>query len=308
MELIPRGTKIDFMGFAKIPITISILVIIGTFYLWFSLGETKYGVDFKGGNEFVVEFKTPTDSGAVGKSLTDAQIKDPIVQAFLGSNQFSVRIGGDIEAKVAKTSVENALKAVYKDQFQIVKTDFIGPTIGAELRYKALLATVIALIGIALYVGFRFEAAFAVGALASLFHDVIASTGIYLLLGHEFSMGTVAAALTVVGYSVNDTIVVFDRVREEILKSDKFDPVQIFNYAVNFCLGRTIVTTMIAWFAVITLWLFGGKSIEDLNLFLVVGVFCGGYSTIFIAAPCVLMWERFRSGKPAGAGSAAKAA
>ncbi len=226
-----------------------------------------------------------------------------IVQSFeLGSNEFSLRLGGAEDPKAVKEKVSTALKASYQDKFEILKTDFVGPTVGKELRRKALIACLIGLVGILLYVGFRFEASFAVGAVVALFHDVIIAMGIVLAAGHEVSMGTLAVALTIVGYSVNDTIIIFDRIREEILKRKDFELIPLFNEAISCTLSRTIITSILTLFSALALYLLGGGPIEDISLFLVVGIVVGTYSSIFIASPLVLAWEWVRGpGKPAAA-------
>ena len=300
MELISRNIKIDFLGKALVPMLLSLFLVLASFYVWYAQGETKYGVDFKGGNEFLVKITGQTDSELLRKALDVGHVDNAIVQSFEGTgDEYSVRVGGEQESKVTKGAVEAALKSAFADKYQILKSDYIGPTIGAELRSKALIAMIVALIGILIYVSYRFEFAFALGAVIALFHDVIVAMGGYLLAGHTLNMGTVAAALTIVGYSVNDTIVIFDRVREEILKNRDFDLATVMNGAINFTLSRTIVTSVLTLFSAFALLIWGGGAIADLSLFLVVGIVAGCYSTIFIASPIVLYWERFRTRKHA---------
>lgn len=298
MELVSPNVKIDFLRNAKLPLLMSFLLIVGAVYMWFSTGDSKFGVDFKGGNEYVVSFVEPTSSDAVRAALQTANLENLVVQSFEGgANEFSIRVGGGQDSKVVRDAVDSGLRAKFSDKYQIVKADFIGPTIGVELRKKAIMATILALIMILCYVAFRFEFAFALGAVVALFHDVILATGVYIAAGFTLNMGTLAAALTIVGYSVNDTIVIFDRVREELLKQKDFDLVDLMNGCINATLSRTLITSLLTLFSAAALLVFGGGAIADLSLFLVVGILAGCYSTVFIASPVVLAWERFRTRK-----------
>lgn len=295
MELIRTDINIDFLGKAKYAITFSVLTTIASFYIWFAKGEAKYGTDYVGGHEIVVEVKEG-DSEKIRTALAKGGFEEAIVQSFeADSGQYSVRIGGSEDSKIVREKVENALKAAFADKYSIKKTDFVGPTVGKELRSKAILAVVVSLFGILAYITIRFEFAFALGAVVALFHDVILSMGIYLLIGHTITMGTLAAALTIVGYSVNDTVVIFDQVRDEIFKRDKFDLGELMNQAVNQMLSRTIITSGLTLFSVLALLIFGGGAIRDLSAFLVVGIITGTYSTVFIASPVALMWQNYRT-------------
>jgi preprotein translocase subunit SecF len=201
--------------------------------------------------------------------------------------------------------VLNAVKAAYSGQeIRVLKTDYVGPTVGEELRKKALWATVAGLVFILLYLTFRFEFAFGLGAVVAIFHDVTVSIGIYLAAGFTINMGTIAAALTILGYSVHDTIVVFDRVREELNHRKSFVLSELLNDCINSTLSRTLITTMLTIFSVAALLIFGGSTIADMSFFLLVGLISGTYSTVYIAAPVVLAWEHFR--KPLARSAAAR--
>lgn len=293
MELISRNVNFDFLRHSKIPLLISIVFMIGSLYLWFSLGDSKYGVDFKGGHEFVVRLPGVESTETLRKLMEEHKIEGATVQRFeIGSQEYSLRIPGSGESKEVRSQVEAALKSAFPDKHEIVRNEFIGPTIGRELRNKALVATLISLLVILAYVSYRFEFAFALGAVVALFHDVIVAMGFYLWVGFPVNMGTLAAALSIVGYSVNDTIVIFDRVREEILKNKNFDLIDVINRSINFTLSRTIITSLLTLFSALALVLFGGGAIADLSLFLFVGIVAGCYSTIFIASPVVLLWDK----------------
>lgn len=284
--------QIDFLGKAPIAITFSLVFVVLALYQWFSKGEEKFGTDYRGGAEIVVA--VDSDSAAVRKSLTDAQVKDPVVQAFHtgGNNEFLIRID---ETNNPKQVVLDALsKSFGGDKVTIVKSDIVGPTIGAELREKALIATIISLLIIVIYVSVRFEFAFALGALVALIHDVIVATGIYLLAGHTINASTLAGALTIIGYSVNDTIIIFDRVREELFKRYDADLKVIVNEAINAMLGRTIITSVLTLFSAIALYALGGGALADLSFYLIFGIIAGGYSTIYIASPVTMAVVNYR--------------
>lgn len=303
MEVLSSKTNIDFMAYRWHAYVVSAVLIIGTIALWFSKGEEKYGVDYKGGHEFVVEIKGDADSEKIRKALSAAKFQDAVVQSFeIGSSQYSIRVGtesGMGDAKAVRENLEKALKDTFPNQVTMLKTDYVGPTIGAELRRKGLIAIVFGLIAILIYISVRFEFAFALGAVVAVFHDVIVATGGYLLAGLALNGASLAAALTILGYSVNDTIVIFDRVREEISKRKEFDLVEVMNAAMNAMLSRTIITSFLTLASAISLLALGGGAVKDLSLFLVVGVMAGCYSTIFIAAPIAVAWDNYRMRKRA---------
>ncbi len=290
-------THIDFLAKAKYAFLFSGILIIWAIYLWSASGSGKYGIDFKGGFEFVVKVPTGVTSEQVRAALEKNKFEDVAVQSFeLGSSEYSIRLPGEEANETAAKSaaVTEALKEV--GGAEIIKTDYVGPTVGIELRNKAFLSLGLGLLGMLIYIAIRFEFAYALGAVAALFHDVIICCGFYLLAGHTLNMGTLAAALTIVGYSVNDTIVIFDRVREEMAKS-KASLAQVMNESMNLMLSRTIITSLLTFFSALSLYLVGGGAISDLSWFLVVGILSGCYSTIYIAAPVVLAWDNYRNRK-----------
>jgi preprotein translocase subunit SecF len=298
MELISPKLKVDFIGKAKFAFLLSFLMLAYSGYVWFSQGDAKYGIDFKGGHEIIVKVMGGADTGSVRKALGGAGFESLVVQAFESNNaEFAVRLSGEQgDASEIRSRVVEALKGNFPDGVEMMGSDFVGPTIGLELQKKALTAVIIGLLGMLLYITYRFEFAFALGAVAALTHDVIVCMGIYLLAGHTLNMATLAAALTVVGYSVNDTIIVFDRMREEMYRQQKtFDLVELMNYSISATLSRTVITSLLTLFSALALLVYGGGAIADLSLFLVAGVIAGTYSTIFIASPVALAWENFRT-------------
>jgi preprotein translocase subunit SecF len=292
-ELISSKVSIDFMGKRRICALLSTILVIFSLYKFVESGDTKYGTDFSGGYEFLVTFSGNQDSQAVRNGLAAQQLPDARVQAFQGTtNQYSIRLGEVGEAGAVRAKVEGALKAAFGDAAKIEKTDYVGPTVGNELRRSALIAVTLSLIGILLYIAIRFEFAIGVGSIVALAHDVIITTGIYIISGHQIGMATLAGALTIVGYSVNDTVVVFDRVREERKKRRNYDIAQVVNEALNFTLSRTVITHVLTFFSALALYIIATGEIKDLSLYLCAGIVCGAYSTIFIVSPIVVMLEK----------------
>ncbi len=299
LEIIGK-TNIDFLGRRHYAYVFSLLLTAFSVYMWIARADNRYDIDFEGGHEMVIKISEGADSEAVRAAIQKQGVGDAVVQAFeVGrSDEYSIRVGGKAEdAKPLRDKVMAAIKESFAGKGEVLKTDFVGPTAGKELKQKAFWAMVLALLGIAAYVTVRFEFAFALGALVSLAHDVVVATGVYLFAGHNINMAAVAAALTVVGYSVNDTIVIFDKVREEIFKRKDYDLITLMNDCCNMMLSRTIITSGLTFFAALALYLFGGGAISDLSLYLSVGVLTGTYSTIFIASPVVFTWEAFRAKK-----------
>ncbi|MCB0318055.1 MAG: protein translocase subunit SecF [Bdellovibrionales bacterium] len=293
MELISSDLKIDFIGKSKFALLLSFVLAIASIYIWVSRGEDKYGIDYKGGHAIVVQVPSSASSENIRSALKTADISGAIVQSFEEADgQYSIRLGGSLEeTETIKSKVKDSLSKFLSADVKILQTDYVGPTIGAELRKNALIATIIGLICILIYISFRFDFSFALGAVVALFHDVIIGIGIYLACGHMINMATLAAVLTIVGYSVNDTIIVFDRVREEMMKAKSFDLDELLNRSINSTLSRTVITSLLTLFSALALLLFGGGAIADLSLFLVIGIIVGTYSTFFIASPVARAWE-----------------
>ena len=308
-ELISTNAKIDFMGKRFVCMLLSLLAFAGSVYIFLQQGNAKYGTDFLGGSEFLVSFNGDFNSEKIREGLAAQNLEGARVQAFQGaSNEYSIRLGdtGDVDAVRGK--VDSALKAAFGDAYTIQKTDYVGPTVGEELRQSALWAVGLGILGMLIYIAIRFEFAVGVGTIVALVHDVVIATGIYLLSGHIIGMATLAGALTIVGYSVNDTVVVFDRVREQRNKRKGASLVEIVNEALNFTLSRTVITHLLTFFSALALYVFADGDIKDLSLYLCAGILLGSYSTIFIVSAVVIMLEGKKYPEKAqGAARAAKA-
>ncbi len=302
MQIIKENTDYDFLGKRRFFIVLSLLLNLMAFILWFTTGDEKYGVDFRGGTELIVRFNEVVTAGELRESLKAGGFLEAIVQAFENSDRdFSIRLALDQSQAEKKEQVRAILQGLKPGGYQLLKEDYVGPIIGEQIRKDAITALVLSLIAMQIYIGLRFDWRFGAGGIFALFHDVIITVGICLLAHKEMSAGILAALLTITGYSINDTIIVYDRVRENLTKSFKAAGgkkkgstevpsklIDIMNLSVNETLSRTILTSMTAFFVVTTLWLFGGGAVSDLSFALMVGIVIGTYSSIFIACPIVL--------------------
>jgi preprotein translocase subunit SecF len=288
-----RETKIDFLGKRRIAYIISAAaIVIGLISLIFH-GGIKYSIDFTGGTSLQIAFEKPIDAGDIRGSISElgfskAEIKKIGMES---NNEFFIRVEQIGEGAETSEMIEAKLTEAFPDNpYDIRAVTEIGPKIGSELRQAAILAILISLLGILIYVSWRFEFKFAVGAVIALFHDVLITLGIFSLLNLEISLAVVAAFLTIVGYSLNDTIVVYDRIRENLKTYRREKYQNILNISINQTLTRTIVTSLTTLIVVLVLFLFGGSVIHNFSLALIIGVLIGTYSSVFVASPIVLEW------------------
>jgi preprotein translocase SecF subunit len=285
------NASFDFIGKRKIAGILSILVIAGTWGLFAQKGDANLGVDFTGGTVITFEFDQKQDQDTVRSALAEVGFDTANVayQASLDGEEFlEIKVGASGEEAEPALNAVKALEGNYRD----VKNDSVGSQIGEELKNKGIKAIIFALIGIIIYISIRFEFAFAMGAITALAHDVLITVGIYCALGHELSMPIIAALLTIVGYSVNDTIVVFDRIREDLKLVKGKSYKEIANLSINQTLTRTVLTSFTTLLTVIMLLVFGGGAVKDFALALCIGIMVGTYSSIFVATPVVLLWHK----------------
>jgi len=317
MSLVKPDTHVPFMNWRAISGTLSAVLVvagIGLFTMKLNSGD-MLGVDFTQGTNvrMALQSDTTIQEDDVRKALNGAGFDGPQVQHIISDtteNEFMVRVGdvslpaleGD-EAKTVSEVIHTALAPLVGDNpdnviFESVKT--VGPAVGAQLRADALWAIIWSLLFIVLYIGYRFHLKFAVGAVVALVHDVLITLGVFALFGREINLAVVAAILTIIGYSLNDTIVVFDRIREDLEqfkgRGKKF--AEIVNIAINSTLSRTLLTSITTLFVVVVLFIFGGADIEDFAFALMVGVIVGTYSSVFVASPVVLAWDHYFSRGP----------
>ena len=267
-----------------------ILVGIGSLVIQ---GGPKLGIDFTGGTSLRLQFEKGVSIGEVRSAIASLGIGNAEIKNFGNSTDILIRVQ---EQENSAAGITDAIKAelskVFPDNQYVERSkDSVGPKIGAELRTKTVTSILIALLGILIYITWRFEFKFAVAAIVALFHDVIITLGVFSILQLEITLPIIAAFLTIVGYSLNDTIVVFDRIRENLKLLRRDDYVRIVNTSVNQSLTRTIITSMTTLIVVVILYFFGGSVIHDFAFALIVGVLIGTYSSIFVASPIVVDWE-----------------
>jgi preprotein translocase subunit SecF len=295
VTLVPIGTKIDFMRFRKIAgVGSSLLVLLSV--LFFAILGLNYGIDFRGG--ILIEIRTPAaaDMADLRKRLSGLGLGEVQLQAFGNETDVLIRVerqpGGEKGQQIAVKAVKDALG----DGVDYRRTETVGPKVGGELIEAGIIAVLAALGAMLLYIWFRFEWQFGVGAVVALTHDVILTIGIFALLGLEFNLSTVAAILTIAGYSINDTVVVYDRVRENLRKYKSMELDALLNLSINDTLSRTILTSVTTLLALFALFLFGGEVIKGFSFAMIWGVIVGTYSSIWIAVPLLVYMKLQRGG------------
>jgi preprotein translocase subunit SecF len=292
-----KETHINFVDKRKIAFLLSLTAVIIGIGSLIVQGGPKYGVDFTGGTSIQLKFEKSITAGELRSALgtvglADAEIKRIGLET---DNEFIIRVEQQAEGAELSQTIEQALSSQLPDNpFDVRSVVEIGPKIGGELRRAAILAVLISMLGLLVYISWRFEFKFAVGAIVALFHDVLITLGVFSVLGFEITLSVIAAFLTIVGYSLNDTIVVYDRIREnlKVLRRESFP--RLINVSINQTLSRTIITSFTTLVVVVVLFIFGGEVIHQFAFALIVGIFVGTYSSIFVASPIVLEW-RLRS-------------
>ncbi len=278
--------NIPFVKIRKIAYALSILVIAGGMVLFMQRGEKNYGVDFTGGTLQQFKFTEVVPVTEVRNVLSSAGLGESAIQQFGEGKEIIIRsFSGKTE------EIISGLRERFgPESFEVMRVETVGPAVGEDLRRAAIKALIFAMIGMCLYISFRFEFRFAVTAIIALIHDVLVSLGMIALTGREISLPVIAALLTIVGYSINDTIVLFDRIREDRKFMRKAGQEEIINTSINQTLSRTVLTSLTTLVVVLALFIFGGTVINDFSFVLLVGVIVGTYSSIFIASPLLIDW------------------
>ena len=285
MQLLNLKSTIRFMSGRKLAMAFSALLILASIGSFMVKG-LNFGLDFTGGTAVEVGFSQPADLAKVRKVLIENGFADASVQLFGSSQDVLVRLaprGDDVKAEVLGNQLVTALKKA-DESVVMRRIEFVGPSVGEDLKEQGGLAMLTALICILIYVAFRFEWRFAVGAVAALFHDVILTMGLFSILGLEFDLTILAAILAVIGYSLNDTIVVSDRIRENFRKVRIDDTLEIINISLTQTLNRTLVTSITTILVLIALFVWGGQTIHGFATALLFGVFIGTYSSVYVAS------------------------
>lgn len=287
-------TTIDFMGKRTMAFVFSgILVFIGLVALiQIGRGQANLGIDFAGGSAVQLKFDKPFAIESIRKILESNGLGNAELQEFVSENKLLIRVktSNTIEEKVAERAVATLGKEMPDNTFTVESTTEIGPTIGRKLQQDAMIAVLISFAGIILYIAVRFRFVFGVAAALATFHDVLAVLGLFYLLDKEITLLVVTALLTLAGYSLTDTVVVFDRIRENLRNRRREPMEQVINGAVNQVLSRTIVTSLTVVLVLIPLVVAGGEVLHDFAMALLVGVIFGTYSSIFVASALLLIW------------------
>lgn len=287
LHIIPHDTRIDFMRTHKIAFVLSVLMVVGSIVLLATKG-LNYGIDFAGGILIEVRSDQPADLSKLRDQLGALNLGEISLQEFGSPNDVLIRLprqnGGEPAQQVAITKVRESLG----ETWQYRRTETVGPKVGEELVQGAVLAFVLAMLGIMAYIWFRYEWQFGFNALLALFHDCITTLGLFSLLGLQFDLNIVAAVLTIAGYSVNDTVVIYDRIRYDLRRYKTMNLRDLINQALNTTLSRTTVTSGLTLLSVIALYFFGGEVMHGFALAMIWGIVIGTYSTICVAVPLLL--------------------
>ena len=291
-----QNANYDFIKWRWHALALSAVIVIAGFAYAATRG-IPLGIDFSGGTIVVVQFQKPVSDDQVRNALVASVPGEHVIQAYgdPDQNQKQIRLpmtdaseqGASLEA--GSRAIVDALDKAGLRPFEVINQELVGPVIGADLQRKGLLATLFSILGITAYIALRFRPAFALGAIAATFHDILVTLAFLFFMGYDLSLNVVAALLTITGYSVNDTIVIFDRVREN-QRSNRRDSLEtIVNRSVNQTLSRTVITAGTTFLSVLALYLFGGEVLEGFAFTMLVGIVSGTYSTVFIAAAIALL-------------------
>jgi len=289
MELLAKTTRIDFIGKRKIAMVLSIVLLLVSVYSLVTR-NLNLGIDFSGGTKVELYYQSEVSVIELRDILAAGGYGDAVVQHFGSQRDVLIRVPLTEQTSDDKvsTKIVELLAASSVGSGEVRSVEFVGPTFGRELFEKGILALIYALIGVMIYVAFRFEWKFSLGSVAALIHDVVITVGVFSVLQLEFTLPVLAALLAVIGYSLNDTIVVFDRIRENFRKVRETETEEIMNISINQTLPRTILTSLTTLLVLVALYFFGGEALSGFALTLIIGVLIGTYSSIFVASPTVL--------------------
>jgi preprotein translocase subunit SecF len=299
-SIVPANTNFDFVGRRRFAYPLSVLLIVLSLGAFFVQG-LNFGIDFRGG--ILIEIKTdgPANVGELRNMVGGLNLGEVQVQEFGAADDVLIRVQQQDGAEAEQLQAINIIKDALGDTVvEYRRTEFVGPTVGAERISSAIWAVLLAIGAILVYIWFRFEWQFGVGAVIALTHDVLTTIGLFAITQLEFNLATVAAILTIAGYSINDTVVIYDRVREELRRYKKLDMHALLNLAANRTLSRTFMTSVTTLIALVALAMFGGTIIRDFALAMIWGVVIGTYSSVFVAVPALLALNLSRESLSAG--------
>jgi len=292
LRLIPSNTNIDFLSIKKFAFLFSILVISGTFLSLF-LNNLNYGIDFKGGILLEVRAKNYEKSNIneLRNKVLTLKAGEISIQKFGKEGDYLIRIQKQEGDQKQQIAMIEKVKLLIDNDYSIRRSEFVGPTVGDELKVAGIYAVSLSLLAIMVYIWFRFEWQFSIAAIIALIHDVISTVGLFSFLQLEFNLATIAAILTTAGYSINDTVVIFDRVRENLRRYKSKDHYYIYNKSINETLSRTVITSVTTLIALFIIFFFGGAVLSDFALAMIWGVLIGTFSSIFVAVSILTFFD-----------------
>jgi preprotein translocase subunit SecF len=300
-----RGVNVDWLGkkwyFLAFSMIFSVAGIIAMGWNWTHIGSpVPLGVDFRGGTQVQVQFAQAPDANKIRSAMVAAGIKDASIQNYdqASSNEVLISLPeqhDETSLDVGQKQIVDALQTHYDNKFTVRNVQVVGPTVGKQLEKQAGLATLYSMAGMLVYLWFRFQLIYGVAAVVACFHDTLITVGFFALTGQEISLTVIAAILTLVGYSMNDTIVVFDRIRENLRLSRRESLPDVVNRSINQTLSRTVLTSGLTFLTVLSLYIFGGRVLHGFSFALVVGILIGTYSSIAVAAPMLVAWQEWRA-------------
>ncbi|WP_109124839.1 protein translocase subunit SecF [Dyella sp. C11] len=299
MEIFNHNANVNFLGMRKFSVGLAILLMVASVVL-ISVKHLNYGLDFTGGVSLVMDYDQPVQVGEVRDALEKGGMEHALVQSLGGTKEVSVRLqpkddpnsgvadGGKVNLDKIAEDVTKVLQVARPDA-KLKSRDYVGSAVGEELRSDGIVAAIVVVLGIGLYLGIRFEWRFAVAAIATEAHDALVTVGIFALTQREFDLTVLASVLAVIGYSINDKVVVFDRVRELFRLARKAEPEEILNRSINNTLSRTIITALFTGITMAALYFFGGPAVHGFAITMLIGIVVGTLSSIFVASP-ILLW------------------
>jgi len=287
LDFLPHGTKFPFISFRKLSFALSSLALLASIGL-FTVKGLNYGIDFRGGTLVEIQTEGAADIGSLRSKLGSLGLGDVQIQQFGAPTDVLIRVEEQAGGEEAQQAVVGKIRSALGDGVTYRRTEVVGPTVSAELITSGTEAVILAILAVLVYIWFRFEWQFSLGAVAALVHDILLTIGIFSFLQLEFNLSIIAALLTIVGYSLNDTVVVYDRIRENLRKFKKMPLEQLLDLSINETLSRTILTSVTTLLALGSLFVFGTEVIRGFTFAMIWGVVVGTYSSIFIGAPILL--------------------
>ena len=294
LKLVPDNSAFDFLRQMRLTAAFSVMLVLVSIGLFLGKG-LNLGIDFRGGILIEAQSQNAVEVAKIRSDLSRLSLGDISIQSFGSKRDILIRVQRQEGDETAQIAAIQRITETLGENFDIRRTEFVGPTIGAELAEKGMLAVGCALLAIMIYIWFRFEWQFSIAAVIALCHDVISTVGLFALASFEFNLATVAAILTIAGYSINDTVVVFDRVRENLRKYKSWDQAKILNKSLNETLSRTVMSSVTTSLALLAIIIFGGAVLRDFALAMLWGVTIGTYSSIFVAVGVISRFDLKRS-------------